>query len=72
VIDGIEAFNRTSTTNATSGHGVHFAGIADANSATGEFILPPIVATESLLVEWASSLTESSTLEGAIIYQEIQ
>ena len=72
VVDGIEVFNRTSTTIATANHGVHFAGISDANSATGEFILPPIVATESLLIQWASDLTEASAFEGAMIYQEIQ
>ncbi len=72
VVDGIDVFNRTSNTIATINHGVHFAGISDANSATGEFILPPIVATESLLIQWASSLTEASAFEGAIIYQEIQ
>ena len=72
VVDGIEVFNRTSTTIATANYGAHFAGISDANSATGEFILPPIVATESLLIQWASNLTEASAFEGAIIYQEIQ
>lgn len=72
VVDGEPIFDRTSGANATANYGVCFAGVYDFNSTASKIVLPPIEATESLTIQWASSLTETAKFNGYIIYQELQ
>lgn len=69
-VDGEIIFDRSSATSSTSGLGRVFAG-KESESAT-VVSLPPIVATNSLLIEWVASVSETNGLVGQLIYQELQ
>jgi len=71
-IDGEVVFDRSSSSGSTSGYGMVFAG-REAEAA-GFVTLPPIVALESVLIEWKHSIAAvgSSLLAGSIIYQELK
>lgn len=70
-VDGEVIFDRSSAVGSTSGLGLAFAG---KEYEGGSIDLPPIVATNSLLIEWKHSVGASgiSFLNSHIIYQELQ
>lgn len=71
-VDGEVVFDRSCSSGGTTGYGMVFAG-REAEAA-GFLTLPPIVALESLLIEWKHSITAvgTSLLSGKIIYQELK
>lgn len=71
-VDGEVIFDRTSASISTANYGICFSGVYDFNSTASKISLPPIVATNSLLIEWCTNLTESNKINGYLIYQELQ
>lgn len=68
-VDGEVVFDRTSTAATTNNYGICLAGRKNSSSL---LVLPPLVATESLLIEWASNNTESGKFRIEYLYQDLK
>lgn len=66
-VDGVVVYDKTSTVSPQAGYGLVVAGTASSSFAT---LMPPITWDNSILIEWASSNSETGGILGAYIYQE--
>lgn len=67
-VDGIVAFDYTSASITTSGGGCCLAGTARISPSAPVMLIPPIKAKSTLLIEYASSLTETDKIIAEYVY----
>jgi hypothetical protein len=68
-IDGVVVFNDTYSSISASGTGYLISGVRSESSAAR---MPLLTWTNSILIEWASSLTESAKFTTQYMYEELQ